>query len=126
DVSFRPSDLFVFIVLTLMVASFATTIDKTSISLVNRVSLATFLIFGLFDEIIITKLAILSALVRLRLTKTEHYRVPLNLLLFLGVSIISAYVYYGIAPFTTKQLVILDQNVLQLFAYLFTSFLVNQ
>lgn len=126
DVSFRPSDLFVFIVLTLMVAYFPITINKTSISLVNSVSLATFLIFGLFGEIIITQLAILSALVRLRITKTEHYRVPLNLLLFLGVSIISAYVYYGIAPFTTKQLVILDQNVLQLFAYLFTSFLVNQ
>lgn len=88
--------------------------------------MATFLIFGLFGEIIITQLAVMSVIVRLKITRTEHYRIPLNLLLFLGVSIVSAFVYYRLAPFTTKQFVILDQNILQLFAYVFTSFVANQ
>ncbi|GAA4066333.1 sensor domain-containing diguanylate cyclase [Amphibacillus indicireducens] len=126
NASFRLSDLLVFIILTSMVAYLPITINKTPIFLINSVSLATFLIFGLFGEIIITQLAVMSVIVRLKITRTEHYRIPLNLLLFLGVSIVSAFVYYSLAPFTSKQFVILDQNILQLFAYVFTSFVANQ
>lgn len=126
SVSFQLSELLVFLVLASMVAYFPITINKAPIFLINSVSLATFLIFGLLGEIMITQLAIVWVIVRLRITKTEHYRIPLNLLIFLIISLLSAFVYDRFIPFVSEGWFVLDHHIVQLFAYVFTSFLSNQ
>ena len=124
--TFKNSGITVFFLLAMMVAYFPIKINRAPIFLINSVSLATFLIFGLFGEIVITQLAILVVLLRVKINKSEHYRIPLNLLLFLFVSIGSAFVYYSVASFVPTQFVLFEQNILQLYAYVFTSFALNQ
>lgn len=90
-----------FFVLMALVAALPITINDTNIFLVQWVSLATFLIFGLVVEIIFSQLAVVVLLIRLKLPKEQLFRLPLNLIMFFLVSFVSGVVYYmlGGKPF---------------------------
>ncbi|MBM7541797.1 sensor domain-containing diguanylate cyclase [Amphibacillus cookii] len=126
DTSFDRFSFSAFLLLAVMVALFPITINKTPIFLINSVSLATFLIFGLFIEIIVTQLAMIFVLIRLKISKHDGYRIPLNLLMFLAVSLTSASAYYLSSPYLPERLEFLNHNILQLLIYMFIAFLVNQ
>ncbi|WP_017472738.1 sensor domain-containing diguanylate cyclase [Amphibacillus jilinensis] len=126
DTSFDLFSFIAFLLLAVMVALFPITINKTPIFLINSVSLATFLIYGLFIEIIVTQLAMIFVLIRLKISKHDAYRIPLNLIMFLAVSLISASAYYLSSPYMPERLVFLNYNILQLLIYMFIAFLANQ
>ncbi|UGB29696.1 MULTISPECIES: sensor domain-containing diguanylate cyclase [Bacillaceae] len=87
-------DLISFLVLMCLVAFFPIIINDTPVFYIQGVSLVVFLYFGLFVEIIFTQIAVIVLLSKLRLRRKDLYRVPLNSLLFLSISIIGAIVYY--------------------------------
>lgn len=64
------------------------------IFVIQSVSMAVFLIYGLAVEMVLVQLGIIAYLISLRLTKDFWYRYPLNMLMFLFVSVTSAAFYY--------------------------------
>lgn len=86
--------VFSFVLLGIIVALFPITLNNTPVFLVNSVSLATFLIFGLGVEMIVTQIAILTVIFRLKINKNDIFRIPLNLLMFSIISLLGAIVYY--------------------------------
>ncbi|MFD2213782.1 sensor domain-containing diguanylate cyclase [Metabacillus endolithicus] len=86
-------DLISFLLLMCLVAFWPIIINDTPVFYVQGVSLAVFLYFGLFVEIIFTQVALIVLLSKLRLSRKDMYRIPLNSLLFISISIIGAIVF---------------------------------
>ncbi|MFS0775782.1 sensor domain-containing diguanylate cyclase [Neobacillus sp. 3P2-tot-E-2] len=98
-------DLLAFLTLTSVVAFMPMVINNTPIFLIQWVSLATFLSFGLFIEMIFAQAAVVLLLLRLRVQKEQYFRIPLNLIMFFLVSLVSGVVYYALGGQTGPSLV---------------------
>ncbi|WP_179128537.1 GGDEF domain-containing protein [Marinilactibacillus piezotolerans] len=85
---------YVLIILGVVVALFPINFKGATIFLINSVSLAAFIIFGLFAEMTVTVVATLAILIRIKVSKEELYRIPINLLMFQMTSVLSALAYY--------------------------------
>lgn len=98
--TFEPSytgewaDLVSFALIMCAVSYFPIQIGQISIFVANGISFAAFLYFGLFAEIILTQLALLTLIYKLRISKDEIFRIASNSLMMLITSIGSAAVYY--------------------------------
>ncbi|MGG0656755.1 sensor domain-containing diguanylate cyclase [Rummeliibacillus pycnus] len=82
-----------FTVLSLLTAAYPVIINGTPFFLILWVSLAVFLRFGLFIEIIVFQITIIPFLYKLKLTRQDVYRIPWNSIMFLIVSFISGFIY---------------------------------
>lgn len=89
-------DLFAFLLLMAVVAAMPMVVNNTPIFLIQWVSLAVFLTYGIFIEIILIQIALLVLLMRLRIPKTDAYRYPLNSLMFFIVSLFSGLLFYSL------------------------------
>ncbi|MEH7010541.1 sensor domain-containing diguanylate cyclase [Neobacillus niacini] len=97
--------IFAFLTLTSIVAIMPMVINNTPIFLIQWVSLATFLSFGLFVEMIFAQAAVILLLLRLRIQKEQYFRIPLNLIMFFLVSFLSGVVYYSLGGQTGPNLI---------------------
>ena len=115
-----------FMILIALVSLFPVKIKGTTFIPVHGVSLAVFLHFGLFTEIILTQVAILVVLLSLRLHPKERYRLPLNSLIFLCTSLLSggAFFLFGGTVGATSFESIADQLV-PVIVYTLTYFFTN-
>lgn len=115
-----------FAIIMATVSFFPIIVNKTPIFLVNCIGFAVFLIFGLFVEVLLTQIALVVVLIKLKIDKSQAFRVPLNLLMFLFISILSASVYKWIGGL--HETIVLDSftQQLQLIGYVVTVFLSNQ
>jgi len=104
DFTGRWIDFLAFILLTAVVASIPIVIDDISIFLIQWVSIAAFLKFGLFAEMILGQLAVVVLLLKIRIRKGELFRFPLNLNMFFIVSLVSGLVYYSLGGETGHNL----------------------
>lgn len=77
--------------------------EDSIIFLITGISMATFIMFGLFAEMILTTYAVIVLMIKADIKADEHYRYPLNLLVFFALSIISAAAYYSVKPFFTSD-----------------------
>jgi diguanylate cyclase (GGDEF)-like protein len=119
-------DLLAFLTLTSVVAFMPMVINNTPIFLIQWVSLATFLSFGLFVEMVFAQVAVIVLLLRLRIQKEQFFRIPLNLVMFFLVSLVSGVVYYSFGGQTGPSL-INDPNSIWLAAvYAVVNYLINQ
>ncbi|MFC0522437.1 diguanylate cyclase domain-containing protein [Pontibacillus salicampi] len=87
-------DILFFAFFMFIVALFPIIVNDTPVFFIHGISLVVFLYFGLFAEMMLTQLAYLVLFIKLRLAKEDHYKIPLNLLMFMFVSLGSAAVYY--------------------------------
>ncbi|WP_342432482.1 sensor domain-containing diguanylate cyclase [Neobacillus sp. FSL H8-0543] len=87
-------DIFAFLFLFSIVGAMPITINGVSVFLIQWVSLAAFLRFGLFAELIFTQVAVMVLLIKLRMHKSELFRVPLNSIMFFIISLVSGVIYY--------------------------------
>lgn len=97
-------DIFAFLALTSVVASMPMVINNTPIFLIQWVTLAAFLTFGLFVEMALTQLSVVVLLLRLRIQKDQYFRFPLNFNMFFLVSILSGLAYYALGGKTGTNL----------------------
>jgi diguanylate cyclase (GGDEF)-like protein len=119
-------DIFAFLILTSVVAFMPMVINNTPIFLIQWVSLASFLSFGLFIEMVFAQVAVIVLLLRLRVQKDQYFRVPLNLIMFFLVSLVSGVVYYALGGQTGPSL-INDPNSIWLAAlYAVVNYSLNQ
>lgn len=101
-------------------------VEDTTIIVTQWITLAAFLKWGLFTEFMLSQMTVVLALLRLRPTRDQWYRLPLNCLMFGLISIFSALIYYVLGghhdPFTIS-----DRDVVILaMVYLITYFIANQ
>ncbi|MFT4416495.1 sensor domain-containing diguanylate cyclase [Fredinandcohnia humi] len=87
-------DIVSFLLITGIISILPIVVNNIPIMFTEGVSLTIFLFFGLFIDIIITQVAIILLLIRVKISVKEWYRIPLNSLLFLTMSVTSAAVYY--------------------------------
>lgn len=119
-------DVLAFLTLTSVVAFMPMVINNTPIFLIQWVSLATFLSFGLFIEMVFAQAAVIVLLLRLRVQKEQYFRLPLNLIMFFLVSLVSGVVYYSLGGETGPSL-INDPNSIWLAAvYALVNYSLNQ
>lgn len=68
--------------------------EKEVFSLGMGVSLATFVIYGLHSELLVSSIAVFAVMIKSNIKKDQHHRYALNLLMIAIVSIVSAGAYY--------------------------------
>ncbi len=100
-------------------------VNETPIFFTNGVSLAVFLSFGLFLEMILMQFVLIVLLLKLRLDKDDLFRLPMNSLMFLMVSICSASVYYMLGGKTGVIELNSVQTFIPVIGYIATVFIVN-
>ncbi|WP_141431857.1 diguanylate cyclase [Bacillus sp. 03113] len=84
-----------FIILMLIAALMPLQINHRSIFLIQWVSLAVFFIFGIFIEMVLTQIAIIMMLLRVRIKKEDSFRFPLNSIMYFFISLLSGCFYYS-------------------------------
>ncbi|WP_181349734.1 sensor domain-containing diguanylate cyclase [Thalassobacillus sp. CUG 92003] len=122
----RELDILSFAVLMVILSLFPLLVGDSSVFVVHGVGLAVFLYFGFFAEMLLTQLSVLFLLLKLRVGKTEGYRFPLNMLLFLTVSCASAAVYYILGGQHGGAAIDSSYDAVPIAGYAFTQILVNQ
>ncbi|WP_170287599.1 sensor domain-containing diguanylate cyclase [Aquibacillus halophilus] len=119
-------DILSFAILACIVAFFPLLVNNTPIFFVHGISFAVFLYYGLFIEVLITQLAILTLLVKLRIERTELFRIPLNMLMFLIISILSASVYKLLGGVNGSIYFTSINDAIAVIGYIVTVFVSNQ
>ncbi|WP_194841407.1 sensor domain-containing diguanylate cyclase [Salinibacillus xinjiangensis] len=94
-------DIISFALLMCIVSLFPIIVGETPIFFIHGISFAVFLHFGLFAEVVLTQIAVIALIMKLRIGKEDLYRIPANLLLFLLTSIIGAAVYFMLGGVNT-------------------------
>lgn len=127
-------DLLAFLILTSIIASRPIIIKNTPIFLIQWVSFAVFLAFGLFVEMVMSQIAIVVLLLTLRIPKEQFYRFPLNWLMFFIISFGSGAIFYllggetgvaivhspralGLAAIYAAAIYVLNQLVMSIYIY---------
>ncbi|KAF0819384.1 diguanylate cyclase [Bacillus sp. ZZV12-4809] len=78
DLLGQGTSLFAFFILMFLDSSMPMVVNNTPIFLIQWVSMAVFLTFGLVAEVIMVQLGILVFLIRLKIQKDQLFRLPLN------------------------------------------------
>lgn len=85
-----------FLVLMSVVAAMPLVVNNTPIFLIQWVSLAVFLEYGIFIEMVLMQVSVLTLLIRLRIQRADAYKFPLNSLMFFIVSLASGQLFYAL------------------------------
>ncbi|RHW40838.1 GGDEF domain-containing protein [Neobacillus notoginsengisoli] len=93
-----------FLLLASIVAAMPMVINGTPIFIIQWVSIAVFLRYGLFVEMITVQLSVLVLLTKLRIPKEGLFRLPLNSLMFFVVSLVSGTVYFSLGGQTLSRM----------------------
>ncbi|HAQ06106.1 MAG TPA: GGDEF domain-containing protein [Bacillus bacterium] len=87
-------DVLAFLLMMSVVAAMPMVVNNTPIFLIQWVSLAVFLTYGIFVEIVLVQIALIVLLARLKIQKADAYRYPLNSMMFFIVSLLSGLLFY--------------------------------
>jgi diguanylate cyclase (GGDEF)-like protein len=117
----------ILIIFIFIVSIMPLTIEDNTITFTMGLSLFMFLSYGLFAEIIATQIGLCFTYLRLNITKKTLYRIPLNSLIFIVVSTLSALAFHfaggEIGHATQDQLV---DNLFPIGVYVVVNFIANQ
>jgi diguanylate cyclase (GGDEF)-like protein len=119
-------DVLAFVLLFSIVGAMPITINGVSVFLIQWVSLAAFLRFGLFAELIFTQIGVMVLLLKLRLPKSDLFRVPLNSIMFFIVSCVSGLVYYALGGHTGPNFLTNPSSIWFAAFYPIVSYFINQ
>lgn len=86
-------DLSIFVILTIIVSMFPLKIVDTNISLLQGISIAVFLYFGLFTAQIMIQLSIICVLIVVKVPFKEYFRYLAMTLMFAWISLFAGLVY---------------------------------
>ncbi|WLR56177.1 sensor domain-containing diguanylate cyclase [Mesobacillus subterraneus] len=93
-----------FIILMSVVAAMPLVVNNTPIFLIQWVSLAVFLKYGIFIEMVLMQVSVLILLIRIRVPKADVHKFPLNSLMFFFVSLFSGMLFYALGGTHGEQL----------------------
>ncbi|MBT2707643.1 sensor domain-containing diguanylate cyclase [Bacillus sp. ISL-47] len=119
-------NLFAFFILMFFVSVMPMVVNNTPIFLLQWVSMAVFLTFGLLVEMVMVQLAVIILLMKLKLQKHEFFRLPLNSLMFFAVSLASGLAYFAMGGKTGIDVIANPQYFWVAAAYPLIHFTLNQ
>ncbi|MFE8703430.1 sensor domain-containing diguanylate cyclase [Cytobacillus sp. FJAT-54145] len=119
-------ELIAFLLLMCFVAAMPMIINNTPIFFMQWVSLAVFLYFGLFYEMIFMQIAIAVLLIRIRIPREHLFRFPLNSFMFFMISILSGLAYYALGGTHRVNLIEDSKSLILSIAYFIIWFILNQ
>ncbi|MGV3487938.1 MAG: sensor domain-containing diguanylate cyclase [Tuberibacillus sp.] len=112
-------------VLMIIVSLSSFKVKDTNIFAVGGISLAIFLIYGVFVELVLMQVAIFTGMLKRRLEKEEWFRYALNMTMFSVMSVTAAAIFHllgGVSGTSSEQTL----KVLPIFGYVITAFILNQ
>jgi diguanylate cyclase (GGDEF)-like protein len=109
-----------------LVASVPMVINNIPIFSIQWISMATFLSFGLFVEMLFAQVAIMIVLFRIRIQKEQFFRIPMNSILFFFVSLGSGAVYYAFGGQTGSGIVHSNLSLMLAAVYVIFNYIINQ
>ncbi|MFQ3542611.1 sensor domain-containing diguanylate cyclase [Halobacillus rhizosphaerae] len=118
-------DIISFTLLAGIVALFPLLAGDHPVFFTHGITLAVFLYFGLVTELVITQFAILFLFMKVRIDKSQIHRLPINLLMFMVLSIGSALVYHLLGGEHGKRAIDKIEDVIPLMAYVLFQFIMN-
>ncbi|WP_020153820.1 sensor domain-containing diguanylate cyclase [Caldibacillus debilis] len=124
--SFNAGDFIILVLLMIPAALLPVIINQTPISFTQWIVLVVFLQFGLLAEMILTQFSILITMIRLRLSRDQYFRFPLNSAMFSAVSVLSGTVYYLLGGTHNPGASVDVSFFLLAFVYVFAYYLLNQ
>ncbi|MCP3025533.1 sensor domain-containing diguanylate cyclase [Halobacillus sp. A5] len=119
-------DIAGFIILASIVALFPLLMGDHPVFLTNGVSFSAFLFFGLFVEIIVIQISLLFLMMKLQVGKANFFRIPLNMVMFLLISLVTAGVYYSLGGGHGDEALNSGFDAVPVIAYALTQIVVNQ
>ncbi|TFB24938.1 GGDEF domain-containing protein [Filobacillus milosensis] len=119
-------DLLAFAIVISAVAIFPVKVGTITVLFVNGISLAAFLYFGLFVEVVLSQIMFIPMFVVTKLKKDEAYRIATNSTMFIIVSLASAGVYYALGGTHGELMFNSFEQIVPIVGYILTSILVNQ
>lgn len=120
------SHIVAFLILIVALSLMPMVVGDIHIFLAQGISLAIFLSFGLFAEMVITLISVITLILYVRLSKHELYRLPINLLMFSTASFISGFVFYLLGGEHGNTNLLSLQGILPILMYVVCYFAVNQ
>ncbi|MBU8879578.1 sensor domain-containing diguanylate cyclase [Bacillus sp. FJAT-29790] len=126
EISGQEWDILAFLVLMSFGASMPMVISNIPIFLLQWVSLAVFLTFGLFVEMVLAQVAIIVLLIGKRIRINQLFRFPINSLMFFIVSLLSGTVYYMIGGKSTADFLETSSNYWLAAVYPIVYYVLNQ
>lgn len=87
-------DILLFGAIMILVALFPLKVNNYQVFFTNGISIVVFLMFGLFAEIILTQIVVVTVLLSAGVGFSESFRFPLNMLSISIVSLLSANIFY--------------------------------
>ncbi|WLR46113.1 sensor domain-containing diguanylate cyclase [Halobacillus litoralis] len=115
-----------FIILASIVALFPLQIGDHPVFFTHGIAFAVFLYYGLFIEIIVSQVAILALMAKMRLGRTNLHRLPINLFMFLLISVVSAGIYYALGGTHGPSAVNDTGDALPIVSYALSQIVLNQ
>lgn len=86
-------DYFTFLFIAIIVALNPIKTKNSVLFLTTGISLSVFILFGLLAEIILTSVCLIVLLIKAKIRTDQHYRYPLNLVMFQILSLVTASIY---------------------------------
>nr|WP_290443462.1 sensor domain-containing diguanylate cyclase [Sporolactobacillus kofuensis] len=121
-----PSSLITVGLVFVLTALFSFKVKGTDIIALQGIGLAGFLIFGLFVETLLTQFGILVYLLSQRIGKNDVYRLPLNSVMFLLVSLSAGSAYYALGgEIGVVSGNVLDLSLIPIIGFYLSAYLVN-
>jgi len=119
-------DLSAFTALAIIVALFPIMVNQIPVFFLNGIALVIYLNFGLFVELIITTCSVTIVLLQVRMTRKDLFRIPLNYLMFLLMSVSAAGVYRLFdLPGSAAHALETPMHIVGVLAYSLTLFMMN-
>ncbi|SDD15441.1 diguanylate cyclase (GGDEF) domain-containing protein [Terribacillus halophilus] len=119
-------DLGAFTALAIIVALFPIMVNQIPVFFLNGITLVIYLNFGLFVELIITTVSVTIVLLQVRMTREDLFRIPLNYVMFLLMSVSAAGIYSLFdLPGNAAQALETPMHIVGILAYSLTLFLMN-
>lgn len=85
-----------FAVLIIILALIPIVVGEVTLFLTQGISLAILLSFGLFAEMVLTIISVIALMIKIRVSRENLLRIPINLLMFSTISLICGFVYYAL------------------------------
>ncbi|MGP4061548.1 diguanylate cyclase [Halobacillus sp. H74] len=125
-VSGNTVEILSFIILASIVALFPLQIGDNPVFFTHGIAFAVFLYYGLFIEIIVSQIAIFALMAKMRVGKSQSHRIPINLLMFLLISVVSALIYYGLGGTHGEAAVDSITDAVPIVSYALSQLVLNQ
>ncbi|WP_027725847.1 GGDEF domain-containing protein [Tuberibacillus calidus] len=112
-------------VLMILISLSSFKVKETNIFVVGGLSLAAFLIYGVFVEMVLMQMALFTGMLKRRLAKEEWFRYAFNMTMFILMSAFSALVFYALGGETGVAQEV-SFKIWPTLGYVLTSFILNQ